>query len=770
LILSGLRARGKADRTLIVVPEALVFQWVHEMFRRFNLLFTVLDKNRIIDDQATHNTSAFAHNHLSIVAMEWLLTDSVYVDGITDHSWDLLIIDEAHHIRWDANEPSKKWLIANEISKACDGLLLLTATPRQYGYDTLFGLLHLVDPERFSDFDDFVDESEIAKEVATLAAKIQASGKVAKPVRDQLLKLFPEDTDLMEHLRNDDDPIEILRALVDRHGTGRVLFRNRRARIQGFPQRKIHLVGLKPSSAYVKRFAGAEADDWDELKLMDCATGRDTNRLELDKAKSDTRFNWIADFVSKLGSEKALIICANRERVVRLANFISQETGLNAAIFHENLSVIERDQQAAKFAESPECQVLVSSEIGGEGRNFQFAHKLVMADIPRHPDLVEQRIGRLDRIGQKNTIEIYVPYYQSTAEEALVRWYEEGFSAFSSSWNGTDVFLTEFVEDLMDVFRLILKGKMDAYHSAFHELVEKTRIFAVNHKLENEKSVDTLIDINSFDDEVGAAMLNAVEEADDDPSLEFFIRSIFDHYAVEYDDYDDRGCIVVHGDSLKFIENFPGIDSSGDTVITFSRDISLAREEMLFVTGDHPIADSALNLLLDRGEGIASMCKWESSPYDRGLIIESSWILEALGPTSLELGRFLPIQLKEVQMDHRGKFLDEKRHKKDPNRLTNLSWDEQQMTPKDMEKPLRDLLSAAEKSLNEWVNKYKESAIKQSSKELSAEIERMEYLHRVNKSVTLLDVEDVKEKNQRIMEAIKKASPRLDSIRIIFTQ
>ena len=92
------------------------------------------------------------------------------------------------------------------------------------------------------------------------------------------------------------------------------------------------------------------------------------------------------------------------------------------------------------------------------------------------------------------------------------------------------------------------------------------------------------------------------------------------------------------------------------------------------------------------------------------------------------------------------------------------------MSPRDMEKPLRDLLSKAEKQLTDWVTKHKDRAFKQAQRELNAEIERIEYLHRVNKSVTRLDVADVRERSQRILDAISKVSPRLDSIRIIFTE
>ena len=93
---------------------------------------------------------------------------------------------------------------------------------------------------------------------------------------------------------------------------------------------------------------------------------------------------------------------------------MKQKHGIRATLFHEGMSLIERDRAAAWFADPEEgAQVLICSEIGSEGRNFQFAHHLVLFDLPSNPDLLEQRIGRLDRIGQNAVIKIHVPYVRA---------------------------------------------------------------------------------------------------------------------------------------------------------------------------------------------------------------------------------------------------------------------------------------------------------------------------------------------------------------------
>lgn len=117
------------------------------------------------------------------------------------------------------------------------------------------------------------------------------------------------------------------------------------------------------------------------------------------------------DYLLANRNEKVLVICAKADTALQLEQVLREREAIRAAVFHEGLSIIERDRAAAYFASEEEgAQVLLCSEIGSEGRNFQFASQLVMFDLPFNPDLLEQRIGRLDRIGQMHDIQIMVPY------------------------------------------------------------------------------------------------------------------------------------------------------------------------------------------------------------------------------------------------------------------------------------------------------------------------------------------------------------------------
>ena len=125
--------------------------------------------------------------------------------------------------------------------------------------------------------------------------------------------------------------------------------------------------------------------------------------------------------------------------------------GVRTAMFHEGMSLLERDQAAAYFAEeSYGAQILLCSEIGSEWRNFQFASDLILFDLPANPDVLEQRIGRLDRIGQKNRIQIHVPYLQGTAQERMFRWYNEALNIFSNISPTAQTLQENFIVDLKE--------------------------------------------------------------------------------------------------------------------------------------------------------------------------------------------------------------------------------------------------------------------------------------------------------------------------------
>ena len=168
--------------------------------------------------------------------------------------------------------------------------------------------------------------------------------------------------------------------------------------------------------------------------LLSPELGLPVLETEINWPADDPRIEWLCQFLLNHKSKKVLVIAAAATTVVELSNQIKRTSGINVGVFHQGMSLVDRDRAAAWFADHESgTQVLICSEIGSEGRNFQFSHHMVMFDLPENPDLLEQRIGRLDRIGQNALINIHVPYLKGTAQEIMFHWYHEGLNAFEQT-------------------------------------------------------------------------------------------------------------------------------------------------------------------------------------------------------------------------------------------------------------------------------------------------------------------------------------------------
>ncbi|MEW6282889.1 MAG: RNA polymerase-associated protein RapA, partial [Candidatus Eremiobacterota bacterium] len=602
LIFAALRSLGRADRVLILAPPSLIYQWLTELVRRFNELFTVLDEDRYYDlcDMEDGLTPFERYNR--VIAPVTLLEDAL--EDMSVVPWDLVIVDEAHHLL----EGTYSELAA--LGRRTRGLLLLTATPLRQGWRTEYHLLHLVDPERFGSMEAFEEEHRHLREVAALADRLEGG---AEGIRESLLRLFPEDVGLSElmgrYRRGEVDRSRVLRALIDRHGTGRVLVRNRRERLQGFPGRRLHPEPLEPPS------------DWacagDPVKLSQGPPGIGPH---------DPRLQWVYDFLRSHPGEKVVLIASSAETVTSLWKRFRDDTGLNTAVFHEGLNLLERDRQVAYFAQPDGATILLSSEIGGEGRNFQFAHTLVLWDLPLSPDLLEQRIGRLDRIGQDREIQVYALWLRDTPSEALFRWHHEGLQSFEHPLNGSELLLEPLGEALREVLGAYRPGdeRFPERRELLDRLLERTRSARDEHRRAVLESVDHLVDLNSFNPEAGqrlADLVAAGESPEGRAGVQAFLSAALENYGVQEEELAEPGLLRIQTGSLMTVESFPGMGQDRTLLATWERALALAREDVEFLTGDHPMVEGALGLVLDQDEGRATAAVWRGAP-EPGVLVQ----------------------------------------------------------------------------------------------------------------------------------------------------
>ncbi len=734
LILQHRLINGLSQRVLILVPEALMYQWLVEMLRRFNLRFSLLDETRCL---ACENENPFAAEQLVLCSQQFFADFPERQNQALDAGWDMVIVDEAHHLEWSEQAPSPDYLFVEQLAHSVDSLVLLTATPEQLGKESHFARLRLLDPDRFYDFQHFVQEEAQFAPVAELANQL-ISGQILKPDEqtrlktllqqdnvDALLEQFSEDP--ASHLVRE----ELIRLLLDHHGTGRILFRNSRQTVQGFPERQRYGYPLQGKS---------DAD-----------------------LSVSPYFLWLVEKLKALGDEKALLICQRADTVIQLEQLLRQHVGHAAAVFHEGMTIVERDRAAAFFAdEDSRAQVLLCSEIGSEGRNFQFVRHLILFDLPANPDLLQQRIGRLDRIGQKHVIQIHIPYLLNSSQHTLFKWYDQGLDLFRRNSSAAG----QVAKILAVELAALMENQDEADIDTF---IKKSQSLSRQIEQELQNGRDQLLELNSCRPTEAANLIEQLKKIERDGSLWPYMEAIFDCYGVDVE-YHSKDCHILWPSESLRIAHFPMLQDDGLTV-TVDRDIALAREDMQFLTQEHPMVLSAMDLVLSSETGNAAASIIQHPQLKSGqFLLEFLFVVECSAPAHLQIGRFLPHTPLRVLIDQNNRDL-----------TTAISHDSMQETADNIDKEQisqflnsqRQHIQGMIKVAEQKANAQMQSLITESSNRMIAtmtgEIKRMVRLKKINPGIKEQEIQELKEMTMLAHESIQEAQLRLDAVRFVIT-
>lgn len=769
---------GRASRILILVPETLQHQWLVEMLRRFNLHFSVFDEERCLES-AHEATNPFDTQQFVLCSIDFLRKNEKRFQQAFASSWDLLVVDEAHHLEWSVDAPSAEYQMVESLSQKIASVLLLTATPEQLGHESHFARLRLLDPDRFFDYPTFVKEEEQYAPVAESVEFLMSETKLTNEAKNAITELLSEqDAEplfrvLDSQTASDDEKAsarqELIDNLMDRHGTGRILFRNTRAAIKGFPKRELHLIELEMPSQYQRALRVSNMMDGDLLPqaqaMKNLYPEAVLQELEGDKTSwwsFDPRVSWLIDKALAKRNEKILVIASKAETALQLEQALREREGIRATVFHEGMSILERDKAAAYFAqEEAGAQILICSEIGSEGRNFQFANQLVMFDLPFNPDLLEQRIGRLDRIGQKNDIDVHVPYLTGSAQMMLAKWYHYGLNAFCETCpTGRNVYDRHF-EDLVDIL-----ADLDA-ENKLEDLIADSAKFNASLKAQMDKGRDRLLEMHSHGGKKAHQIAEQIASHDGDVKLVTFAFSLFDSVGLNQDDKGDNALVVKPSEHM-LVSSYPGLPSDGAT-ITFDRDTALSREDMHFISWEHPMIQGGMELLFSEGVGTntVSLLKNKALPVGT-LFLELVYVVDAQAPKNSGISQFLPKTPIRLLLDAKGNDLSAQVPFDSFNR--QLSPINRHMASKlvaSVQPNIASLIEAGEKSVQPEIQKVRDTALMEMKQNLQAELDRLLALKAVNPNIRDEEIQIIESQIESLTGYIQGAQWQLDSLRVI---
>ena len=748
LILHRMLHNGRIRRALILVPPALVHQWFVEMARRFNLHFSIFDRERLealADPEEAPDGNPFLSEQL--VLCDTQLLSECDIAQLAAADWDMLVVDEAHHLEWSPEEASEEYLRVQQVARRAHGLLLLTATPEQLGMQSHFARLHLLDPERFPSLEAFREEQEHYREVAEIAGRLRDEAQWDQGLRQAAERWLPDEA--IEESRRE----ELLEELVDRYGPGRVMFRNTRRNVSGFPERHFHPVLLPCPEIH----AATLEDSTQPLEQR----LHPERRFEDDRwCAGDPRVQWLVDFLRRKRGEKVLVICADRETAEDLEAWCGYRQGLDAAVFHEHMDLVSRDRAAAWFAEPDGgAQALICSEIGSEGRNFQFARHLVLFDLPLEPDVLEQRIGRLDRIGQGSEIHIHAPVFSEHPQQVLLRWYDEGMNAFRH----TNPVGGQVLERTRTLLLRALEHPADT--SLCEELIEETRGLREQLQERLDAGRDRLLEMASHRPDRARELIRQVEEMDAQSPMPF-MEQMLERHGVALEEHSEHAMILEPGPDMR--EPLPGLPEDGVTV-TDHRPTALARDDMQFLTREHPLFTGALETVLEGHRGKACVSLLQNPKLPAGtLLVEALYRLECPAPRHLQVERFLPRGMLRTLINVEGRDLsDTVSHEALSRQCRKMDRKLARKVVASQKERLRDLLRGDHEIAREKAEILIDQALSAMHAEQEHELRRMEHLRQRNADIPEADLEAIRERTEALTRHLGEARCQLDAVRVI---
>ncbi len=722
LILKSLIQKHKVHKALIIVPDSLVYQWFFELQNKFQ----ITAKTMSMHDELGIEAEKLDEGSHYIISLKRIMEDETLKRDILERTdWDLMIIDEAHSIEWSKENISPEYLFTFKLAQTIESLILLSATPEILGVEGHFSRLKLLDKDKFSDLESYITETTSYRDHLPIIKKIISNTHT----KDDLEKYFSSD-----EISTFKDHSEIIKALIDTHGTGRVYFRNTREYLEKFdlffPKRKLHEIPI-------------------------ALEGNINDKLVFSK-----KVMALQNVLDKYPEQKVLLLVQSKVLALKIQKQLELLSSIPVALFHSGQSLMERDRQAAYFSQDDGARILLCTEIGSEGRNFEFAHHLFLFDLPKLPEQLEQRIGRLDRIGQKKDINIHVPFITGTFEHTLVHWYRDVLKSFSQAPKGA----TSFYRDNREQLTELLSEKFDEKKlNSFIETKSKeyetlTSALSQGH--------DALLDLNSFNKTTALKTIESINKFVDDNNIQSFLEKASEACGLHLEELS-KGVHYIKPTDNMLIPSYPALDYEGFSY-TDSRELALVRDDIQFLSWEHPLILGTIELFTTSEIGNMAIATHEKKLGEE-IYIEFIFKLEALSSEASEATRFLPTTPLRVLMNSKNVDVTKKipKSKLDSVISTDIHADQKAMISKIPKDTFKQFQMSANKIASQRAQKYIKMANESLELLCKTEISRLEKLSLKNNIVNKDDISKWQEFKEECLTSINEATVSIDAIRVI---
>jgi ATP-dependent helicase HepA len=556
LILNRLVHTGKVERCLVVTPEALTVQWLGELWRKYHQTFTLLDAPRLADVARDFGAdfNPFDVHRRAIVALEMLIERPQLTDLAVKSGIDLLVVDEAQRLRRPPGHPGEPaWRAIAPIAALGRHVLLLSATPLEDDAHGFFRLLQLLRPQEFPDDMSFEARLALGTPLPPCTSSTRRADIGGLPPRVGIpISLESSPGWQLQHT--------LETALRSAPASDPVARRKKIDRVRR---------ALASGAALAAVLGPDERATREQADAMDA---------------SDPRLTWLLSQARgwKEAKEKTLVFVAHRETLEMLRTALSHRGQLASGVFHEELSPARRDTEVALFRNPEGPSLLVSTESGGEGRNFEFCRRLVLFDLPWKPSIVEQRIGRLDRIGRRVPVEIVYFRPPGGIGSDVVRLYQE-LGIFSEPLAGLEPQLAH-IEGALEEIALDPSGSLsqerfDALVSVAH--AARTRI---------REAAYQQLHRDPYRSEMGQALLARIP-AELDALNEKMVVTVCARLGFAVDHTRGRRTYAIELGNEALVDSLAGVPGGSSYIGSFDREEAVEDETIDFFASGHPLVE-----------------------------------------------------------------------------------------------------------------------------------------------------------------------------------
>ncbi len=473
LVLSELRLRGFAARVLVLTPAGLVGQWREELERKFALPCVVTDASTVQASSTASSGDAPGDPHPVMIASLATARRDPLRAALTGQTWDLVIADEAHRLK---NPRSASARLARSLRSRY--LLLLTATPIENSLADLFQLVSLVRPGWLGSATEFRTRHRGGGlEVRNLASlQLALCDLMVRHRRSEITVMLPHRLAETMRVAPSSAEAELYGAISER------------VRAQARDADPVRILALRT----VQQLAGSSPWacvrslaklGWGDLAQQAAAIGATGKAAALVALLERHRAR----------GEKVVVFTAFRRTLEQLAALLAEQ-GFAAVTYHGSLTRTQKDGVIAEFAGS--APILLSTEAAGEGRNLQFCHAMVNFDLPWNPMQIEQRLGRIHRIGQEHDVLLTNLVARGTLEERLLEVLQAKINLFELVVGELDMILGRVQDDLdfeTVVFREYVASRDDAEFAARMGAVGDELARARSAHFEARDRIDALV-------------------------------------------------------------------------------------------------------------------------------------------------------------------------------------------------------------------------------------------------------------------------------------